>query len=84
MNIPKLECLDEDKIQPLDREVAKKYYEMHNIPLPTPKSAIIAKQNELTGGDLQDTEKKEKTEKLKKVKFTSGNIDDDHEGDWKD
>lgn len=34
MNIPKLEVLDEDKIQPLDREVAKQYYEMHNIPLP--------------------------------------------------
>lgn len=91
MNIPKLELLDEDKIQPLDREVAKQYYEMHNIPLPAPPNALIARQNQLTGGDLDDENQNEtkrdesgkNAESKKKVKF-SGNIDDDHEGDWKD
>lgn len=34
MNIPKLEMLDDEQIKPLDREVAKQYYEMHNIPIP--------------------------------------------------
>ena len=43
MNIPKLEMLDEDKIQPLDKEVAKQYYEMHNIQLPQTNSLLQAR-----------------------------------------
>lgn len=85
MSIPKLELLDEDKILPLDREVAKQYYEMHNIPLPALSNAHLARQNELTGGDLEEPGKKQKSnDPKKKVKFTGGNIDNDHEGDWKD
>ena len=34
MCCPRLEVLDDDKIQPLNREVAKQYFEMHNIPIP--------------------------------------------------
>ena len=81
--------LDEDKIQPLDREVAKQYYEMHNIPIPQSKSIIQARENELVGESIDDTDKGKdntgdvKKDPTKKVKFT-GAIDNDHEGDWKD
>lgn len=65
--------------------MAKQYYEMHNIAIPAPPSALIKRQNELTGGDLDHNEESgDKAGKnTKKVKFT-GAIDDDHEGDWKD
>ena len=95
MNIPKLEMLDDDAIKPLDREVAKQYYEMHNIPLPAPPNARIARENELTGGDLNEDATAEapkgslkdskSADPQKKVKFAGGGqIDEDHEGDWKD
>jgi len=32
--IPKLETLDEDRVEPLDRQVAEKYFEMHKIDPP--------------------------------------------------
>ena len=34
LSIPKLEMLDEDRVQPLDREVAHQYFEMHKLEKP--------------------------------------------------
>lgn len=34
ISIPKLKTLDEDRIEELDREVAKQYFELNNIPKP--------------------------------------------------
>ena len=41
VSLPKLEILDDEKLRDLDREVAEKYFEMHNIPKPEmPKSVL--------------------------------------------
>lgn len=34
MSIPKLEILDEDRIEEIDREVANQYFELHRIDKP--------------------------------------------------
>ena len=34
LSIPKLEILDDERIQELDKEVALQYFEVHNLPLP--------------------------------------------------
>ena len=68
---------------------------MHNIPLPAPPNSHIARENELIGGDLNEDTTGEATkgalkdsktaDPKKKVKFSGGGqIDEDHEGDWKD
>ena len=59
---------------------------MHNIPLPSTKSIFQTRENQLTGGNLAETTgDMDNTGKdpNKKVKFNV-NIDNDHEGDWKD
>ena len=41
--IPKLELLDEEKLQPLDREVAAQYFELTNVPKPCFHKTLPAK-----------------------------------------
>lgn len=66
---------------------------MHNIPVPTPPNAHVARENQLIEGGLEDDGQTPQSalkggkpsEKSKKVKFSGGGkIDEDHEGDWKD
>ena len=79
VSLPKLLVLDEEKVRPLDREVAEKYFEVHNIPKPVlPSKQIeqpIVQQEKV---QVEETKAKE-AKPSKKVKF---DIDDDHEGDW--
>lgn len=67
--MPNLINLDEERLRPLDREVAEKYFEVYNIE--KPKFA----------DDDNITEKSTKIEVSGKKK-TKADIDDDHEGDW--
>ena len=84
--LPKLQTLDDERLRELDREVAEKYFEMHNIPKPTlPHSA--PKENTIVDDDDQEaagqvTERKAKTTKRVKFGTPGKDIDDDHEGDW--
>ena len=84
MALPKLQVLDDEKLRDLDRDVAEKYFEMHNIPKPV-LPAVELKENTMMGENDEDAEPVERKAKTtKRVKFgTAGNdIDDDHEGDW--
>jgi hypothetical protein len=47
VSIPKLKTLDEDRIEELDREVAKQYFELNNIPKPDfgAKAVVVKKED---------------------------------------
>lgn len=84
--LPKLQVLDDEKLRDLDREVAAKYFEIHNLPLPVlpsvePKENTMVEEN---GEDAAAETMEKKVKTTKRVKFgTPGkDIDDDHEGDW--
>lgn len=92
MSIPKLQVLDDERIQELDHDLAEQYFEVHNIPKPEfAKQAERRKAKQMvdfdefvTNDPSQPTESilkaKEKEVEKKAVKFAD--IDDDHEGDW--
>ena len=75
--LPKLQVLDDEKL----RDVAEKYFEMHNIPKPVLAPDVELKENTMMG-DNAEVERKAKTTKRVKFGTTGNDIDDDHEGDW--
>lgn len=92
VSIPKLEMLDEERIQPLDREVAVQYFKINHLEQPcfhkSMKTETVKKQtfdDFLKEGATVDEDgnpiKNIVKDHSKKVKF-AGAIDDDHEGDW--
>lgn len=91
LSIPNLETLDDEQVSELDREVAIQYFEMHNIQRPifakkakeieSPQSKVSF-DDFVKGKDTASTVHSTPQTGKKLVRFTSGDIDDDHEGDW--
>ena len=76
LRLQRLEMLDEETVQELDRDVAQQYFLDNRLVLPG-QSAL--KKVELTGNDCEKKEGEDNLEKKKKVKFM--NVDDD-DNNW--